>query len=442
MKLLTVEYPEQYECTLTLTASAEELEAAANVIYERERHTITVKGFEKGAANRAEIEAYRGEHIFWYDAINDIMDADVPTILEEVIKKDDLFVVSDISYDLVKVAKDEGFTATARFALLPSFEIGEYRGIEVTATPTSVSDKDVEHYLERKQRLNANLVPHKGPAIKGDSVHVTYMGFIDEKPFEGSTESNAEVRIGNGHMIPGFDTAMIGHHAGDVFDYSCVFPGNYHIRPIAGKSAIYKVKVIDTCSKELPALNADFAKKIGNVDTIEEYRADVRKTIEDMRLTNARSQAKVFVLSKLNDIAIGMPPAISMQQAYEREINAMQETMQQQNISKEVYLRHMNKNEEEFEAQCRKNAEVGMRVNLTLLQIGIKEGFTPTKEQLDAEIERRATRAKKTPAEILARTDLRLLSQDLTRKAASDLVVENAKITFNPPGTNRMVVLE
>ena len=165
MKLVSVETPEKSVCKMTFSATAEELEAASNAVYERTRATYTIKGFQKGEADRAQIEADRGEHTFWYDAINDLMDQDVPALYEAALKEHGFAPVDDPSYDLVSVKKDEGFVATATVALQPELKLTKTTGFTSQCVTPEVTDKEIDTVLERRRNYAAELVPHKGPAF-------------------------------------------------------------------------------------------------------------------------------------------------------------------------------------------------------------------------------------------------------------------------------------
>ena len=263
MKLVSVETPEKSVCKMTFSATAEELEAASNAVYERTRATYTIKGFQKGEADRAQIEADRGEHTFWYDAINDLMDQDVPALYEAALKEHGFAPVDDPSYDLVSVKKDEGFVATATVALQPELKLTKTTGFTSQCVTPEVTDKEIDAVLERRRNYAAELVPHKGPAVKGNVVHMDFEGLLDGVPFEGGTAKDQSVQLGSGRMIPGFEDGILGHKAGDEFEINVTFPKNYHGKELAGKPVVFKIKLHDVCVRQLPALNSDFAKKMG-----------------------------------------------------------------------------------------------------------------------------------------------------------------------------------
>ena len=190
MKLVSVETPEKSVCKMTFSASAEELEAASNAVYERTRATYTIKGFAKGEADRAQIEADRGEHTFWYDAINDLMDKDVPALYDAAMAEHGFHAVDEPVYDLVSVKKDEGFVATATTALQPELSLTQTTGFKTECVTPEVTDKEIDAVLERRRAMAAELVPHKGPAVKGNIVHIDYEGLLEGKPFNGGTAQN------------------------------------------------------------------------------------------------------------------------------------------------------------------------------------------------------------------------------------------------------------
>lgn len=186
MKLVSVETPEKSVCKMTFSASAEELEAASNAVYERTRATYTIKGFAKGEADRAQIEADRGEHTFWYDAINDLMDKDVPALYDAAMAEHGFHAVDEPVYDLVSVKKDEGFVATATTALQPELSLTQTTGFKTECVTPEVTDKEIDAVLERRRAMAAELVPHKGPAVKGNIVHIDYEGLLEGKPFNAA----------------------------------------------------------------------------------------------------------------------------------------------------------------------------------------------------------------------------------------------------------------
>ena len=310
MKLVSVETPEKSVCKMTFSASPEELEAASNAVYERTRASYTIRGFKKGEADRAQIEADRGEHTFWYDAINDLMDKDVPALYDAAMAEHGFVAVADPVYDLVSVKKDEGFVATATVALQPELNLTKTTGFVSECVTPEVSDKEIDNVLERHRAAAAELVPHKGPAVKGNIVHIDYEGLLEGKPFQGGTAQNQAVQLGSGRMIPGFEEGILGHKAGEEFEIFVTFPNRYHAKDLAGKPVVFKVKLIDVCVRQIPALNSDFAKKVANLDTMDQLRAQVRQQLHDGKHAAALNRAKDQILTQLADASEGELPSV------------------------------------------------------------------------------------------------------------------------------------
>ena len=427
MKLVSVETPEKSVCKMTFSATAEELEAASNAVYERTRATYTIKGFQKGEADRAQIEADRGEHTFWYDAINDLMDKDVPALYDAAMAEHGFVAVDNPVYDLVSVKKDEGFVATATVALQPELNLTKTTGFTAECVTPEVTDKEIDNVLERRRAAAAELVPHKGPAVKGNIVHIDYEGLLEGKPFQGGTAKNQAVQLGSGRMIPGFEDGILGHKAGDEFEINVTFPKNYPNKELAGKPVVFKIKLHDVCVRQLPALNSDFAKKMGK-ETMEEYRAFVKQQLFDGRHGGALNHAKDQILGQLADAAEGEIPSILVENAYQQQMQVIQQQLQMQRMSLTTYLSQIHETRESFTAKVRAAAEKNTRARMALLQIAQQENLLPTNEEIDKQLAERAEKTKKTVEEIKAGTDVAALRRNEGIRKAADWVIDRSTI--------------
>ena len=410
MKLVSVETPEKSVCKMTFSASAEELEAASNAVYERTRATYTIKGFAKGEADRAQIEADRGEHTFWYDAINDLMDKDVPAL-----------------YDAAMA--EHGFHAVdATTALQPELKLTQTTGFKAECVTPEVTDKEIDAVLERRRAVSAELVPHKGPAVKGNIVHIDYEGLLEGKPFNGGTAQNQTLQLGSGRMIPGFEEGILGHKGGEEFDIFVTFPARYHVSDLAGKPVVFKIKLHDVCVRQLPALNSDFAKKAGNVDTMDEFRAQIRQQLHDGKHASALNRAKDAILTQLASAAEGELPSVLVETAYQQEMERFQQQLQMQRLSLDRYLSQVHQTRESFTAAVRAVAEKNTRARMALLQVAQSEGLLPTEEEIDKTLSERAERTKKTLEEIKAATNVEAMRRNEGIRRAADYVIEHSTI--------------
>ena len=428
MKLVSVETPEKSVCKMTFSATAEELEAASNAVYERTRANYTIKGFEKGEADRAQIEADRGEHTFWYDAINDLMDKDVPALYDAALAEHGFHPVDEPSYDLVSVKKDEGFVATATVALQPELNLTQTTGFVVECVTPAVTDKEIDAVLERRRNAAAELVPHKGPAVKGNIVHIDYEGLLEGKPFQGGTAKNQTLQLGSGRMIPGFEEGILGHKAGEEFNIFVTFPARYHAKDLAGKPVIFKIKLIDVCVRQIPALNSDFAKKVANVDTLDELRAQVKQQLHDGKHASALNRAKDQILTQLADAAEGDLPSTLVESTYQLQMQQIQQQLQMQRLSLDRYLSQIHETRESFTAKVRTSAEKTARVRMALLQIAQQENLVPTEEEIDKQLAERAERTKKTLEEVKAQANVHAMRRNEGIRKAADWVIEHSTI--------------
>ena len=428
MKLVSVETPEKSVCKMTFSATAEELETASNAVYERTRATYTIKGFQKGEADRAQIEADRGEHTFWYDAINDLMDKDVPALYDAAMAEHGFVAVDNPVYDLVSVKKDEGFVATATVALQPELNLTKTTGFTAECVTPEVTDKEIDNVLERRRAAAAELVPHKGPAVKGNIVHIDYEGLLEGKPFQGGTAKNQAVQLGSGRMIPGFEEGILGHKAGEEFEIFVTFPNRYHAKDLAGKPVVFKVKLIDVCVRQIPALNSDFAKKVANLDTMDQLRAQVRKQLHDGKHAAALNRAKDQILTQLADASEGELPSVLVETTYQQQMEQIQQQLQMQRLSLDRYLSQIHETRESFTAKVRSSAEKTSRVHMALLQIAQQENLLPTEEEIEKTLADRAERSKKTLDEVKANSNIPAMRRNEGIRKAADWVIEHSTI--------------
>lgn len=429
MKLVSVVTPEKDVCKMTFSATAEELNAAAEAVYVRQRADITIEGHEKGAATRAEIEAVNGEKFFWYDAINDLMNRDVPPIYEQVLAERKLTPVDVPAYDLVNADAQEGFTATAVVCIEPELTIGRYTGFTARQLPNPVTEKEIDHFIERRRAALAELVPHRGPAVKGNVVHVSYVGFLPGSgAFAGGQGTNVEIALGAGRMIPGFEEGILGHKAGDSFEIPVTFPANYSDAALAGKKATFNAKLTDVCVRQLPALNSAFAKKAGGVDSMEAYRAVVRTQLEQMKKQNAVNFARTAVLDQLADETKGELPHQLTDRQYFAELQQFQQELARMQKKLEVYLAQVHQTQEQLLAQLRESAARKVRVHIALLKIARMEKLEPTEADITAELEVQAKRAGKTPEEYLELEDRAAISRRLAAGRAAEYVIGHSTI--------------
>ena len=292
----------------------------------------------------------------------------------------------------------------------------------------AVTDKEIDAVLERRRNAAAELVPHKGPAVKGNIVHIDYEGLLDGKPFQGGTAKNQAVQLGSGRMIPGFEEGILGHKAGEEFEIFVTFPNRYHAKDLAGKPVVFKVKLIDVCVRQIPALNSDFAKKVANLDTMDQLRAQVRQQLHDGKHAAALNRAKDQILTQLADASEGELPSVLVETTYQQQMEQIQQQLQMQRLSLDRYLSQIHETRESFTAKVRSSAEKTSRVHMALLQIAQQENLLPTEEEIEKTLAERAERSKKTLDEVKANSNIPAMRRNEGIRKAADWVIEHSTI--------------
>lgn len=430
MKLRNTEQTEKLVYVLQLCATVEEFDAAAEAVYQRLRPELQLEGCAKGEVTRAAYEAAQGEGVFWYDAVNELLEREAPALVEQAIAQLGITLADEPVYDLTSANMTDGIVATATLIAMPEITVNKYIGFTTKCAPSPVTERDVDHFIERRRQALAELIPHKGPAVKGNIVYLTYVGFCEGKMFAGGNAAHQRIQLGAGKFIPGFEEGILGHHAGEAFEIQVNFPANYAEASLAGKPALFKCTLESTCIRQLPALNSDFARKAGDVDSMEAYRAAVRQKLEAMRLENAMAFAKAAIIRQLGDHSAGELPHALTDSAYMAQLQSFQQQLSQAHKTIDVYLKEVRQSREQLLGQLRAAAEKQVRVHFALLKIAQLEGLEPTDEELDAFIAQRAAKVRKTVEQYLADTSRRAEYRTLCATKATDFVVEHSTIAM------------
>ena len=264
--------------------------------------------------------------------------------------------------------------------------------------------------------------------MKGNIVHIDYEGLLEGKPFQGGTAQNQAVQLGSGRMIPGFEEGILGHKAGEEFEIFVTFPNRYHAKDLAGKPVVFKVKLIDVCVRQIPALNSDFAKKVANLDTMDQLRAQVRQQLHDGKHAAALNRAKDQILTQLADASEGELPSVLVETTYQQQMEQIQQQLQMQRLSLDRYLSQIHETRESFTAKVRSSAEKTSRVHMALLQIAQQENLLPTEEEIEKTLAERAERSKKTLDEVKANSNIPAMRRNEGIRKAADWVIEHSTI--------------
>ena len=423
---LQVEKLEKNMAKLTIEVSPEELEGALQHAYLKNRKQITIPGFRKGKVPRQIIEKMYGPSFFYEDAVNEL----IPSAYEKAVDECELELVSRPEVSIVQIEKGKPFIFTAEVAVKPEVELGQYKGIEVEKQDTAATDEEVDKEIDKERESNSrSITVEDRPVQDGDMTVIDFEGFVDGTPFEGGKGTDYPLTIGSGAFIPGFEEQLIGAEIGKETEVNVSFPEDYHAKDLAGKPAVFKCTVKEIKVKELPELDDDFAQDVSDFDTLEEYKADVRKKIEERKAASAKAKKEDAVIEKIIEGAkMEIPDAMVKTQA-EQGVEEFAQRLQMQGMSIEQYLQYMGGSIDAMVEQYKPQALKRIQSRLVLEAVAAAENLEVSDEELEAEYSRMAEQYKmevEKLKELFSDADKKTIREDLAIQKAVDLVTEAA----------------
>lgn len=423
---LQVEKLEKNMAKLTIEVSPEELEGALQRAYLKNRKQITIPGFRKGKVPRQIIEKMYGPSFFYEDAVNEL----IPAAYEKAVDECELELVSRPEVSIVQIEKGKPFIFTAEVAVKPEVELGQYKGIEVEKQDTTATDEEVDKEIDKERESNSrSITVEDRPVQDGDMTVIDFEGFVDGTPFEGGKGTDYPLTIGSGAFIPGFEEQLIGAEIGKETEVNVSFPEDYHAKDLAGKPAVFKCTVKEIKVKELPELDDEFAQDVSDFDTMEEYRADVRKKIEERKAASAKAKKEDAVIEKIIEGAkMEIPDAMVKTQA-EQGVDEFAQRLEMQGMSIEQYLQYMGGSVDAMVEQYKPQALKRIQSRLVLEAIVAAENLEVSDEELEAEYSRMAEQYKmevEKIKEIFGDADKANIREDLAIQKAVELVTEAA----------------
>ena len=423
---LQVEKLEKNMAKLTVEVPAEEVEAALQNAYLKNRKQISVPGFRKGKVPRQMIEKMYGPEVFYDDAANALIQKAYPQAADEC----ELEIVSRPAVDIVQLEKGKPFIFTAEVAVKPEVTLGQYKGIEVEKADTTATDEEVAAEIDKEREANSRTITVEDRAVQdGDMTVIDFEGFVDGEAFEGGKGTDYPLTIGSGAFIPGFEEKLVGAEIGKEVEVDVTFPEEYHAKELAGKPAVFKCTVKEIKVKELPELDDDFAQDVSDFDTLEEYKADVRKKVEEKKAADAKAKKEDAVIEKIIEgAAMEIPDAMVETQA-ERMVDEFAQRLQMQGLTMEQYLQFTGGNVQALVEQSKPQALKRIQSRLVLEAVAAAENLTASDEELDAELGRMAEQYKmevEKLKEMFAEEDLKSVREDLAIQKAVELVTDAA----------------
>lgn len=381
-----VEKLEKNMAKLTVEVEAEKFVAATVKVYNKQKNQINVQGFRKGKAPQAIIEKMYGAGIFYEDAA----DALIQEVYGDAARESGLDIVSYPAIDVVQIEKGKNFIFTAEVAVRPEVELGQYMGVEIEKVDTEVTEEDMAAELKRLQNQQAREITVERAAELGDTVVIDYVGSVDGVEFEGGKGENYPLELGSNSFIPGFEDQLVGAAAGADVDVNVTFPEEYHADDLAGKAALFQVKVHEVKAKELPELDDEFAQDISDFDTLAEFKEDLAKRLADGKKETAAAEKQ----QKVMDIVVANAkmdiPDAMVQKNVDDMMNQWAQQLQSQGIPMDVYFQYTGATPAQVAEQFRPQALANIKNRLVLDAIVAAESIVVTEEDINSEVQKMA----------------------------------------------------
>ena len=423
------------EVKLEITIEAEKFENAMKKVYFQNAKYFNIPGFRKGKAPMNIVEKYYGAQIFYEDAFNDVATEGY----EEALKENKIDAVSRPEVDIVQMEKGKDLIFTAVVQTKPEVQLGKYKGVEIPKVEYTVKDGDIEHELGHMQEHNSRLITvDDRPLANGDTAIIDFEGFVDGEAFDGGKAEGHELEIGGGAFIPGFEDQLVGMNIDEDKEIKVTFPKEYFSKDLAGKEAIFKVKLHEIKKKELPELDDEFAKDVSEFDTLDELKKSIKEKLEknneqrikyeteDATMKAICAEAKLDIPSGMIDLEI------------DNMLRDFEQRLSYQGLNLEQYLKMVGRTEEEMRKEYEPQAIEAIKSRLVLETIIKAEKIEASEEEVNAKMEEMAKNYGKKVEELSKNENLKnYLEEGIKSEKALEFIVKNAKHIENKKETKK-----
>ena len=414
------------EVKLSFTIEASKFEEAIQKVYVKSAKYFNIPGFRKGKAPYKIVEKQYGAQIFYEDAFNEV----AGEVYEKELTDAKIEAVSRPEIDIIQMEKGKDLIFTAVVQTKPEVTLGKYKGIELKKVEYNVEEKDIDHEIGHMQERNARLVNVEDrPVEKNDTTVIDFEGFVDGVAFEGGKAENHELEIGSNTFIPGFEDQIIGMKIGEEKDINVTFPEEYFSKDLAGKPAVFKVKLHEIKKKELPAVDDEFAKDVSEFDTIKELKASIKEKLEEENKNKAKYETEEEAIKTVCDNTEIDIPSGMIETETDNMIKDIEQRLMYQGLNFAQYLQMMGKTEEDMRKEMKEQAERQVKTKLVLGAIVEAEKIEATDEEVKAKLEEMATMYGKDAKDLEANESLKAyIAESVKTEKAISFIVDNAKI--------------
>lgn len=425
MSLKATNNVETNKYELEIEISAEDFEAAIEKAYLKTRKNIAMPGFRKGKAPRKLIEKEYGEQVFFEDAVNLLY----APVVNGAVEESGLELVTRPEVEVTEISKENGVKLKATCITKPEVEVKDYKGIEVEKVVNPVTDEDINKQLDalREKNVTVETVDDRA-AENGDDVVIDFEGFKDDVAFEGGKAEDFTLSLGSGQFIPGFEDQIVGHNAGEDFDINVTFPEEYQVKELAGAPAVFKIKLKSISKKVMPELDDDMVKDSTEFDTVDEYKADVKKKLEEANEKHADSEVEAKIFDKVIENMTAEIPQVMFDNRVNEMISELEQRLAPQGISLDLYMQYTGQTIDTVKKAYAEQAEKQVKLRLALEKIAKLENIEVTEDELKAEFDKLAEAYKLDVDQIKQFIHDDDLKKDIAVGKAVDLIKDAAVI--------------
>ena len=426
MIISNVENKENKTAEVKVEIDSAEFESAVNAAYKKNKNSISIPGFRKGKAPRAVIEGMYGPEVFYQDAIDDLC----PQAYGYAVDNAELRIIGTPSITDVDLAEDKTLSITFSLELYPQVTLGEYKNLSAPKMSAEVTDDDVMKQIRNTAKRNARMLSVDREAQMGDTANIDFDGYLDGERFDGGKAEGFDLELGSGSFVPGFEEQVVGMNIGEEKDIDITFPEDY-VENLAGKAVVFKVKLNSLTTPELPELDDDFAQDVSEFDTFDEYKADVRSSMEKAKSDEADAKFRTAIMTQACDnLVVDVPETMIDMKLNEILRNyAANFGVTGDDVKTEDLIKLMGLDKDTVDATLRPAAVYQVKQELLLEAVAAAENIEVTDEDTDEYIKGAAETVNAKPEDILNYFGMDFIRNEFKKEKATKIIIESASVS-------------
>ena len=426
MIIRNVENKENKTAEVKVEIDSAEFESAVNAAYKKNKNSISIPGFRKGKAPRAVIEGMYGPEVFYQDAIDDLC----PQAYGYAVDNAELRIIGTPSITDVDLAEDKTLSITFSLELYPQVTLGEYKNLAAPKMSAEVTDDDVMKQIRNTAKRNARMLSVDREAQMGDTANIDFDGYLDGERFDGGKAEGFDLELGSGSFVPGFEEQVVGMNIGEEKDIDITFPEDY-VENLAGKAVVFKVKLNSLTTPELPELDDDFAQDVSEFDTFDEYKADVRSSMEKAKSDEADAKFRTAIMTQACDnLVVDVPETMIDMKLNEILRNyAANFGVTGDDVKTEDLMKLMGLDKDTVDATLRPAAVYQVKQELLLEAVAAAENIEVTDEDTDEYIKGAAETVNAKPEDILNYFGMDFIRNEFKKEKATKIIIESASVS-------------